>query len=219
MAFGRFVACVNSVLYWLSNPVWVGGLLAIEAFQATNDFFFHMALRVVLAVRVLARVHLVRHLGRDPLVRRRQVDPDAGRLVRGSSCSPSSPSRRSCTRSSTACTRPASRNFKPTYGGFILLVPVLFFNYVGFELPSAAGDEMEDAQKDVPFTVHPVDDRVDAALRRADPGDHPDRAGAAADRGERPQSTRSRSSTRSTAASSTRRRTARSRPRCPASAR
>ena len=42
LAFGRFVACVNSVLYWLSNPVWVGGLLAIEAFQATNDFFFHM---------------------------------------------------------------------------------------------------------------------------------------------------------------------------------
>jgi glutamate:GABA antiporter len=42
MAFGRFVACVNSVLYWLSNPVWVGGLLAIEAFQATNDFFFQM---------------------------------------------------------------------------------------------------------------------------------------------------------------------------------
>ena len=32
-------------------------------------------------------------------------------------------------------------------------MPVLFFNYVGFELPSAAGDEMKDPQKDVPFTV------------------------------------------------------------------
>jgi amino acid transporter len=30
---------------------------------------------------------------------------------------------------------------------------VLFFNYVGFELPNAAGDEMKDPQKDVPFTV------------------------------------------------------------------
>ena len=44
-------------------------------------------------------------------------------------------------------------DFKPTYALFIALVPVLFFNYVGFELPSAAGDEMKDAQKDVPFTV------------------------------------------------------------------
>ena len=32
-------------------------------------------------------------------------------------------------------------------------MPVLFFNYVGFELPNAAGDEMKNPQKDVPFTV------------------------------------------------------------------
>ena len=32
-------------------------------------------------------------------------------------------------------------------------MPLLFFNFVGFELPSAAGDEMKDPQKDVPFTV------------------------------------------------------------------
>ena len=44
-------------------------------------------------------------------------------------------------------------DFKPSYAVFIALVPVLFFNYVGFELPNAAGDEMKDPQKDVPFTV------------------------------------------------------------------
>ncbi len=48
---------------------------------------------------------------------------------------------------------PSGGEFKPTYALFIALVPVLFFNYVGFELPSAAGDEMKDPQKDVPFTV------------------------------------------------------------------
>src|SRR4029079_2578396 len=36
---------------------------------------------------------------------------------------------------------------------FIAAVPVLFFNFVGFELPNAAGDEMKNPQKDVPFTV------------------------------------------------------------------
>ncbi len=48
---------------------------------------------------------------------------------------------------------PAAHEFKPTYALFIALVPVLFFNYVGFELPSAAGDEMKNPQRDVPFTV------------------------------------------------------------------
>ena len=32
-------------------------------------------------------------------------------------------------------------------------VPTLFFNLVGFELPSAAGDEMKNPKKDVPYTV------------------------------------------------------------------
>jgi amino acid transporter len=44
-------------------------------------------------------------------------------------------------------------DFSPTWGIFIAAVPVLFFNYVGFELPNAAGDEMKDPQRDVPFTV------------------------------------------------------------------
>ena len=48
---------------------------------------------------------------------------------------------------------PSFGDFKPTYALFIGLVPVLFFNYVGFELPSTAGDEMENPQRDVPFTV------------------------------------------------------------------
>jgi amino acid transporter len=44
-------------------------------------------------------------------------------------------------------------DFSPSYDGFIALVPLLFFNYVGFELPSSAGDEMVDARRDVPFAV------------------------------------------------------------------
>src|SRR3954464_4531835 len=27
LAFGRFVAAIQSVLYWLSNPIWLGGAL------------------------------------------------------------------------------------------------------------------------------------------------------------------------------------------------
>ena len=44
-------------------------------------------------------------------------------------------------------------SYSPTAGGFVLLVGVLLFNFVGFELPNSAGEEMTNPQRDVPFAV------------------------------------------------------------------
>jgi amino acid transporter len=44
-------------------------------------------------------------------------------------------------------------NFSPTYAVFIAVVPVLFFNFAGLEVPSAAGEEMTNPRRDVPFGV------------------------------------------------------------------
>ena len=41
----------------------------------------------------------------------------------------------------------------PTRAVFLGLVPILLFNYVGFELQNGAAEEMEDPQKDVPLSV------------------------------------------------------------------
>jgi hypothetical protein len=41
LAWGRFVAAINSVLYRLSNPVWMGGLLCITAVTTFNTFSSH----------------------------------------------------------------------------------------------------------------------------------------------------------------------------------
>jgi amino acid transporter len=43
--------------------------------------------------------------------------------------------------------------FLPTYAIFIAVVPVLIFNYAGLEVPSAAGEEMTNPRRDVPFAV------------------------------------------------------------------
>ena len=43
--------------------------------------------------------------------------------------------------------------YKPTSSGFVLLVGVLLFNFVGFELPNSAGEEMINPQRDVPFGI------------------------------------------------------------------
>jgi len=39
LAFGRFVAAIDAVLYWLSNPIWLGGSLTITAVATFSDFF------------------------------------------------------------------------------------------------------------------------------------------------------------------------------------
>src|SRR5262249_62378006 len=38
LAFGRGVAAVNSLIYWISNPIWVGGTLGITAVTTIEDF-------------------------------------------------------------------------------------------------------------------------------------------------------------------------------------
>jgi amino acid transporter len=44
-------------------------------------------------------------------------------------------------------------DLKPTGVVFLALVPLLLFNYVGFELQNGAAEEMEDPQRDVPVAV------------------------------------------------------------------
>jgi amino acid transporter len=47
----------------------------------------------------------------------------------------------------------AVSDLSPTRAVFFGLVPVLLFNYVGFELQNAAAEEMDDPQRDVPISV------------------------------------------------------------------
>jgi amino acid transporter len=44
-------------------------------------------------------------------------------------------------------------DLKPTGAIFLALVPLLLFNYVGFELQNGAAEEMENPQRDVPLAV------------------------------------------------------------------
>jgi glutamate:GABA antiporter len=154
MAFGRFHAGVASVFYWITNPLWVGGSLAFvatEAWNTSNDFtdigsgsaadylfklifvWFSIAVAIV-ALRYgkwiptaggFARIAV---LGFFTLT----VAIYAGKHgVHGIEIG----------------------DLKPTTAVFLGLVPYLLFNYVGFELPNAAAEEMVNPQRDVPFTV------------------------------------------------------------------
>jgi amino acid transporter len=152
LALGRFLACINAVFYWLSNPVWLGGLLCIEAFATFDEFFLHISSgswgqyvfslvfiwfgvwAAILSFGVGKWIPTGGAWARIFLFGFFTITVIAYAFKHGVHA-------------------PSFNHFKPHYSGFILLVPVLFFNYVGFELPSAAGDEMKDPQKDVPYTV------------------------------------------------------------------
>src|SRR5581483_9805951 len=39
LAFGHLAGAVNNFLYWVTNPVWLGGTLAVTAATAFSTFF------------------------------------------------------------------------------------------------------------------------------------------------------------------------------------
>src|SRR3954471_11268305 len=150
LAFGRFTAAIQSVLYWLSNPIWLGGSLTITAVTTWNDFLFNLG-GVGKYIFALAFIWIAVWAAILSFSIGKWI-PTIGAFVRVVVLSAFT---------LTVIIYAASNgvhgvgggDFSPTWAVFIAAVPVLFFNYVGFELPNAAGDEMKDPQRDVPFSV------------------------------------------------------------------
>ena len=162
LAFGRGVAAVNSLVYWISNPIWVGGTLGITAL-ATVEEFFHNG-NSLPGPTVLSSATLL-----DVLFVLAFIWFTVGAAIISFSVGKWVPTIGAFTRSvllgfftisvviyaikSGIHDTFGGGSFLPSYAIFIAAVPVLIFNYVGFELPSAAGEEMKNPQRDVPLGV------------------------------------------------------------------
>ncbi len=150
LAFGRPLAAVNSVIYWISNPIWVGGSLTIVSFAAIEEFFGTVSgpWKYVYAV---AFIWFTIGAAIVSLQYGKWV-PTAGGWARGVLVT---------FFAATVIAYAAKHGvhgfgahaFSPSYALFIAVVPVLIFNYAGMEVPSAAGEEMTNPQRDVPFSV------------------------------------------------------------------
>jgi glutamate:GABA antiporter len=162
LAFGRGVAAVNSLIYWISNPIWVGGTLGITALATVEEFFNSgnslPGPTVLGGATLLNFVFVLAFIWFT--VAAAIVSFSIGKWV---------PTIGAFMRSvllgffTISVVIYAIKNgihntfgggaFLPSYAIFIAAVPVLVFNYVGFELPSAAGEEMKNPQRDVPLGV------------------------------------------------------------------
>ncbi len=153
LAFGHLAGAVSNFMYWVTNPVWVGGTLSVTAVTAFTTFFhggrpldtlgFYLCalgfiwfgiLAAVLSLRIGKWIPVVGGWARLVLLGLFTVTVlvyAARHGVHGF----------------------GATGFSPGWAGFVALVPVLIFNFVGFELPNSAGDEMVDPQRDVPFAI------------------------------------------------------------------
>ena len=153
MAFGHLAGAVNNFFYWVTNPVWMGGTLAgtaigglIVFFHGGNEygktaylvigipFIWLGVLFAVLSFRVGKWVATIGAIARFLLLGFFSAVVVAYGAKNGFHGI-------------------GAGGFKPTYQSFVLLVPLTLFSLVGFELPSAAGEEMEDAKDDVPAGI------------------------------------------------------------------
>ncbi len=153
LAFGHLVGAINNFMYWVTNPVWLGGTLAISAVTAFSVFFnggkdFADPVTIVIAivfiwVGVLAAVLSFKvgkwittagAVARFLLLGWFTVTVVLYAVERGFHGL-------------------AVGDFTPSASGFVAVIGVLLFNYVGFELPSSAGEEMKDPARHVPFAI------------------------------------------------------------------
>ena len=153
LAFGRLVGAVNNFLYWITNPVWIGGTLAISCVGAIEIFFNHgnnLSTPVFYVVTLL--FVWVSVLAAIMSFSKAKWLPTAGAFARFVLLG----------LFTVTCIVYAAKHgvhglggsaYKPSYTGFVALIGVLLFNYVGFELPSSAGEEMTNPKRDVPFGI------------------------------------------------------------------
>src|SRR5256714_2000928 len=153
LAFGHLAGAVNNFLYWITNPVWIGGSLTISCIGAVEVFFnngntvptvvFYIIALTFVWVSIVAAITSF-NVGKWL--------PTAGAFARFLLLGLFT-----ITVIVFAAKHGAhglgGASYAPSAGGFVLLVGVLLFNFVGFELPNSAGEEMTNPQRDVPFGI------------------------------------------------------------------
>jgi amino acid transporter len=154
LAFGHLVGGITSFVYWVANPVWLGGTLAVTAIAAMDTLWGtkiggNTALAIVVGlvfiwVGITMNILSLRQMKWVPAlgtVVRIVLLLLFGILVVGSISAGKNAGSIS------------GGDLLPTAGVFVGVLGVLIFNFVGFELQSNASEEMGDPQRDVPRAI------------------------------------------------------------------
>ena len=153
LAFGHLPGAINNFLYWVTNPVWIGGSLTISCIGAIEVFFNHGNSLPAVTWYVVALLFVWSSIVAAIMsFSAGKWLPTAGAFARFILLGLFTISVVIYAVKHGAHGLGAS-GYTPSVSGFVLLVGVLLFNFVGFELPNSAGEEMTDPQRDVPFAI------------------------------------------------------------------
>jgi len=166
LAGGRFFASLASMLYWISNPLWIGGTLAVTAIAAIKTFWFgdpnyhfgnsvgiDAAVEIVIALLFIWGTTwcaiLSLRVGKWLSVAGSYAKFGLFAIFVILALSYFFGGHSSGDHLAFADLAPTS-NWGLIVSG---ILPVLIFNWVGFELQNGAGEEMKHAQRDVPRSI------------------------------------------------------------------
>jgi glutamate:GABA antiporter len=153
LAWGRAWGGVGSVLYWITNPLWVGGSLAFLSTSAFSSYFHKIGSGSVGDYAFKTGFIWISIIVAIVSLRRGKWIPNVGAFVRIGVLLFFSLTVIIYAIEHGVHGSPAG-DFNPfQLTIFLGLVPLLLFNYVGFELQNGAAEEMVNPQKDVPGTV------------------------------------------------------------------
>jgi glutamate:GABA antiporter len=154
LAFGRCAGSITAILYWLSNPTWIGGTLTASAIAALDGLVLHKPLGTTAEIIVgLAFVWVTVAIA-IVAFRIGKWGPNIGTFVKIAVCA-------LFTVMFIAFLvqhgRPAGAStvadLKPSLNGFLTVVGLMVFLWVGFELANGAAEEMRNPQRDVPKMI------------------------------------------------------------------
>ena len=155
LSFGHLAGAITAVMYWISNPVWLGGTLSVTAIAAIDTFwgapFGGVAKLGWLEFVVGALFIWIAVTWNILSLRYMKWVPNLGSIVRLSLLG--------LFAILVIVTLLAGKaqgslgGWQPTSSVFISVIGVLVFAWVGFELSTNASEEMEDPQRDVPRMV------------------------------------------------------------------
>jgi amino acid transporter len=166
LSYGRLTAGFGAVLYWITNPLWVGGTLCFLASSAFSEYFIHLGgpkigflghtpivdllfkvafiwISIIVAIAALDRGKWIPNFG---AVCRAFV------LLFFSFTVLIYAFKHGINGFGFSDFIPGATSVSGTVI-FLGVVPLLLFNYVGFELANGAAEEMVDPQKDVPKSI------------------------------------------------------------------
>src|ERR1700752_4403120 len=133
LAFGRLAGAVNNFLYWVTNPVWIGGSLAASGVGAVALFFTSGDSLSAPMIYVVSLVFVwVTILTAIASFRVGKWVPTAGAFARFLLLGLFTVSVIVYGLKHGAQGLSHASDYRPTASGFVLLIGLLLFNYVGF---------------------------------------------------------------------------------------